>query len=42
LAPTGIVAAGKVYQKLKKIAQQSNETIQTRDPSKAAVIKKRN
>jgi|TARA_B110000879_G_scaffold7864_1_gene10025 hypothetical protein len=42
LAATGIVAAGKVYQKLKKLAPQSNETIQTREPIKATVIKKRN
>lgn len=42
LTPTGIVATAKVYQKLIKTAPQSNETIQTRDPSKAAVIKKRN
>jgi hypothetical protein len=34
-------AAGKVYQKLKKLAPQSEETIQARELIKAAVIKKR-
>ena len=33
--------AGKVYQKLKKLAPQSEETIQARELIKAAVIKKR-
>jgi len=33
--------AGKVYQKLKKLAPQSDETIQARELIKAAVIKKR-
>jgi len=28
VTPTGIVAASKVYQKLKKLVPQSNETIQ--------------
>jgi hypothetical protein len=34
-------AAGKVYQKLKALAPQSDETIQARELIKAAVIKKR-
>ena len=34
-------AAGKVYQKLKKLAPHSDETIQARELIKAAVIKKR-
>jgi uncharacterized protein HemY len=34
-------AAGKVYRKLKKLAPQSEETIQARELIKAAVIKKR-
>lgn len=34
--------AGKVYQKLKKLAPQSEETIAARELIKAAVIKKRN
>jgi hypothetical protein len=34
-------AAGKVYQKLKKLAPQSEETIAARELIKAAVIKKR-
>ena len=33
--------AGKVYQKLKKLAPQSEETIAARELIKAAVIKKR-
>ena len=33
-------AAGKVYQKLKKLAPQSEETIAARELIKAAVIKK--
>jgi hypothetical protein len=41
LIPTGIVAAGKVYQKLKQLAPQSNETIQARELIKAAVMNKR-
>jgi hypothetical protein len=32
-------AAGQVYQKLKKLAPQSNETTQARELIKAAVIK---
>ena len=35
-------AAGKVYQKLKKLAPQSEEVIEARELIKAAVIKKRN
>ncbi len=35
-------AAGKVYQKLKELGPQSEETIQARELIKAAVIKKRN
>lgn len=34
-------AAGKVYQKLKKLAPQSDEVIAARELIKAAVIKKR-
>jgi hypothetical protein len=34
-------AAGKVYQKLKKLASQSDEVIAARELIKAAVIKKR-
>jgi hypothetical protein len=41
VTPTGIVAASKVYQKLKKLVPQSNETIQARELIKATVIKKR-
>ena len=37
LTPTGIVAASKVYRKLKKLAPQSEETIQARELIKAAV-----
>jgi hypothetical protein len=33
-------AAGKVYQKLKKLAPQSEEVIEARELIKAAVIKK--
>jgi hypothetical protein len=42
LTPTGIVATAKVYQKLEKVAPQSNETIQARELIKAAVMNKRN
>jgi hypothetical protein len=34
-------AAGKVYQKLKKFAPQSEEVIQARELIKAAVIKRK-
>ena len=34
-------AAGKVYQKLKKLEQQSEEVIEARELIKAAVIKKK-
>jgi hypothetical protein len=37
LTPTGIVAASKVYRKLKKLAPQSEEVIEARELIKAAV-----
>jgi len=41
LKPIGIAAVGKVSQKLKKRAPQSNETLRARELIKAAVMNKR-